>query len=58
MALGPAGEILRLAGDRAAHLQDDVRAALTEGLSEFERPDGTVYAGASSWIVTALAPPE
>ncbi|MGN6202580.1 MAG: class I SAM-dependent methyltransferase, partial [Solirubrobacterales bacterium] len=28
MALGPAGEILRLQGDRAAHLHDHVRAAL------------------------------
>ncbi len=55
MALGPAGEILRLAGDRAAHLHDDVRAALREGLAEFEGPDG-LRAGASTWIVSASAP--
>jgi ubiquinone/menaquinone biosynthesis C-methylase UbiE len=55
MALGPAGEILRLAGDRAAHLHDDVRAALREGLGEFEGPDG-LRAGASTWIVSASAP--
>ena len=55
MALGPAGEILRLAGDRAAHLHDDVRAALGEGLAEFEGPDG-LLAGASTWIVSASAP--
>jgi SAM-dependent methyltransferase len=55
MALGPAGEILRLAGDRAAHLHDDVRAALGEGLAEFEGPDG-LRAGASTWIVSASAP--
>jgi ubiquinone/menaquinone biosynthesis C-methylase UbiE len=55
MALGPAGEILRLAGDRAAHLHDDVRAALREGLAEFEGPDG-LRAGASTWIVSATAP--
>ena len=54
MALGPAGETLRLAGDRAAHLEEPVRAALREGLAEFEGPDG-VRAGASTWTVTACA---
>ena len=53
-AIGPAGEILRLAGDRAAHLHDEVREALREGLSEFQTPDG-VRAPASTWIVTATA---
>ena len=33
MSLGPAGEILRLAGDRAAHLHGEVDAALREGLA-------------------------
>lgn len=54
-AIGPAGEILRLAGDRAKHLHGDVHAALREGLAEFARPDG-VWASASTWIVTASAP--
>jgi ubiquinone/menaquinone biosynthesis C-methylase UbiE len=55
MALGPAGEILRLQGDRAAHLHEPVRAALTEGLSDLVTPGGVV-AGASTWIVSAIAP--
>ena len=55
MSLGPAGEILRLAGDRAAHLHGEVNAALREGLAEFEGPDG-VRARASTWIVTASVP--
>jgi SAM-dependent methyltransferase len=54
-ALGPAGEILRLAGDRAAHLHGEVHAALQAGLSEFAGPDG-VHAQASTWIVSALNP--
>jgi SAM-dependent methyltransferase len=54
MALGPAGEILRLAGDRAAHLHGDVRDALRAGLAEFEG-DGGVRAPASTWIVSATA---
>jgi ubiquinone/menaquinone biosynthesis C-methylase UbiE len=55
MALGPAGEILRLAGDRAAHLHGQVEAALREGLAEFDR-GGELVAPASTWIVTASAP--
>ena len=54
-ALGPAGEILRLAGDRAAHLHGKVDEALREGMSEFVGPDG-VTAHASTWIVTATNP--
>jgi ubiquinone/menaquinone biosynthesis C-methylase UbiE len=56
MALGPAGEILRLAGDRAAHLHGQVEAALREGLAEFgDGSDGQLRAPASTWIVTATA---
>jgi ubiquinone/menaquinone biosynthesis C-methylase UbiE len=55
MAIGPAGEILRLAGDRAAHLHEPVQAALREGLAEFGA-EGEVRAPASTWIVTATAP--
>jgi ubiquinone/menaquinone biosynthesis C-methylase UbiE len=55
MALGPAGEILRLAGDGAAHLHGQVEAALREGLAEFAR-DGELRAPASTWIVTATGP--
>ena len=55
VAIGPAAEILRLAGDRAAHMHDEVRAALAEGLAEFVRPDG-VWATASTWLVSATAP--
>ena len=55
MAIGPAGEILRLAGERAAHLHEQVEAALREGLAEFAI-EGEVRAPASTWIVTASAP--
>ena len=53
-ALGPAGEILRLAGDRAAHLHDDIHAALRDGLAEYAGRFG-VKAPASTWIVAARA---
>jgi SAM-dependent methyltransferase len=55
MAIGPAGEILRLQGDRAADRHGEVRAALEAGLREFEGPDG-LLAPASTWIVSATAP--
>jgi len=55
MSLGPAGEILRLAGDRAEHLHQPVADALRDGLSEWAGPDG-VIAPASTWIVTAELP--
>jgi SAM-dependent methyltransferase len=56
MAIGPGAEILRLAGDRATHLHEEVRTALRSGLAEFEGTDG-VRAPASTWIVSATAPP-
>ncbi|MEA2388960.1 MAG: hypothetical protein QOG41_1733 [Thermoleophilaceae bacterium] len=57
MSLGPAGEILRLAGDAAAHLHGQVDAALREGLAEYQKDDG-LWGPASTWIVTAAAPAE
>ncbi|HEV7615843.1 MAG TPA: class I SAM-dependent methyltransferase [Solirubrobacterales bacterium] len=55
MALGPAGEVIRLAGAEAERLRPEIEAALRQDLAEFERPDG-VWAGASTWIVSARAP--
>lgn len=54
MSLGPAGEILRLSGDRAAHLHEPIAAALREGFAEWSGPGG-VTAPASTWIVAARA---
>jgi ubiquinone/menaquinone biosynthesis C-methylase UbiE len=57
MALGPAGEILRLAGDRATHLHGKVEMALRAGLADFVSEEGQeLRAPASTWIVTASAP--
>lgn len=55
MSIGPAGEILRLQGDRAAHLHEPIAEALRDGLAEFDGPDG-VCAPASTWIISATAP--
>jgi SAM-dependent methyltransferase len=56
MAIGPGGEILRLQGDRAAHMHEPVRQALREGLAATVLPDGTVEGMASTWIVSGTVP--
>jgi SAM-dependent methyltransferase len=56
MSIGPAGEILRLAGERAAHLHGQVAAALREDMAQWVTSDGAVMGPASTWIVTAQTP--
>jgi hypothetical protein len=56
MSIGPAGEILRLLGDRAEPYLPQVDAALRAAFKEFEREDGSIWGMASTWIVTATAP--
>ena len=55
MEIGPAGEILRLAGSEAERYRADVVRTLREMYTEYVTPDG-VKAGSSSWIVSARAP--
>jgi len=55
MALGPAGEMVRLWGDRKADQHDAIRAALTERLAQL-RTDRGIEAMASTWIVSAVNP--
>lgn len=53
MALGPAGEIIRLAGTDGERLKPQVVAALREALTPYVRANG-VWAPSSTWFVTAL----
>ena len=55
MALGPAGEMIRLAGDEGEKRKPQVIAALTEALARFARPDG-IWAPSSTWFITAINP--
>ncbi len=55
MALGPAGEIMRLAGDEGQRLKPQVVTALREVLSRYVREDG-VWGPSSAWFVTARNP--
>jgi SAM-dependent methyltransferase len=54
-AIGPAGEVIRLAGDEAEKIRPRIESALREALADFVGPDG-VSADASTWIVSARAP--
>jgi SAM-dependent methyltransferase len=54
MALGPAGEMVRLWGDRQAHRHDEIRAALTTSLERLQTDRG-VEGMASTWIVSGIA---
>jgi SAM-dependent methyltransferase len=57
MALGPAGELIRLAGIQAERRRPEITAALREALGDLAEADGTrVRAPASSWIVGARSP--
>jgi ubiquinone/menaquinone biosynthesis C-methylase UbiE len=55
MALGPAGEVLRLAGDEGIARQAEVREALHAALAAFARDDG-VWAPSSTWLINAHNP--
>jgi SAM-dependent methyltransferase len=53
MALGPAGELIRLVGSQADRDRSNIFASLREALAELRGPNGAVRAPASSWIVGA-----
>jgi ubiquinone/menaquinone biosynthesis C-methylase UbiE len=55
MALGPAGEIIRLAGEEGEKRKPQVVAALKETLAPYVRPDG-VWGPSSTWFITATNP--
>ena len=56
MALGPAGEVIRLAGDEGAACKPRVIEALTRVLTRYQRDDGTIWAPSSTWIISARNP--
>jgi hypothetical protein len=55
MDLGPAGEMIRLAGDEGERLKPQVDAALRDVLGAYVRPEG-VWAPSSTWFVKARNP--
>ncbi len=55
MALGPAGEIIRLAEEEGERLKPQVIAALREALTPYLNSNG-VWAPSSTWFITARNP--
>jgi SAM-dependent methyltransferase len=55
LAIGPAGEVMRLWGDRVDEIRPKITREIREALVEFDGPDG-VYAPASTWTIGATAP--
>lgn len=55
MALGPAGEIIRLAEEEGERLKPEVVAALREALTPYAKDNG-VWAPSSTWFITARNP--
>jgi ubiquinone/menaquinone biosynthesis C-methylase UbiE len=55
LALGPAGEVYREAGEIAERRHDEIAAALKEELARHETPEGIVLQS-SSWKVSARNP--
>ncbi len=55
MALGPAGEVLRLWEDRIDEIRPKIATELRKALADLEGSDG-VFAPASTWIISAKAP--
>jgi SAM-dependent methyltransferase len=55
MAIGPAGEVLRLWEDRVEEIRPKIAGEIREALADFETPDG-VLGPASTWILSARAP--
>jgi ubiquinone/menaquinone biosynthesis C-methylase UbiE len=56
LALGPAGEIFREAGDQATRRQREIEAALSSELGRYRQPNGEVVMQSSSWTITARKP--
>ncbi len=55
LALGPAGEVFREAGDEAEEKRAEITAALLAELSQYETDEGIVLPS-SSWVITARNP--
>ena len=55
-SLGPAGETIRLLGERAAGDLPKVHAALRSGMADFVQADGSLSGPASTWTVSAVNP--
>ena len=55
LALGPAGEVFREAGEQAERRRTEIEAALRDELARYVK-DGQIIMASSSWTITAHNP--
>ena len=53
LALGPAGEIVREAGDLAEARKQEIDSALRAALTRHRQADGSIVLASSSWTIVA-----
>ena len=56
LALGPAGEVFREAGDLAEQRRGQIERALTAVFDDQERTDEGIWMDSSSWVITGRNP--
>jgi ubiquinone/menaquinone biosynthesis C-methylase UbiE len=56
LAIGPAGEIIRLAQEEGERLTPDVIKSLRAVFEQTVKEDGSIWASSSAWFVTAYNP--
>ncbi len=56
LALGPAGEVFREAGDVAEARRGEIEAALAEAIRKQKVKDDGIYMDSSSWVISARNP--
>lgn len=56
LALGPAGEVFREAGDEAERRRGEIEDALRDVLAEYATDSGAIVMPSSSWTITATNP--
>ena len=55
LALGPAGEVFREAGELAEERREEIEAALSNAISAYQTDEG-IAMDSSSWVITAANP--
>jgi ubiquinone/menaquinone biosynthesis C-methylase UbiE len=56
LALGPAGEVYREAGELAEQRRDEIREALAEAISRQKKEANDIIMDSSSWVISATNP--
>ena len=56
LAIGPAGEVFREAGDRATEMREQIEGALAEAINRQKVASDGVVMDSSSWVISAVNP--